>query len=74
MAAVAAEINFEASTNGMPTKSVYEIAAGFVRVANEAMARPIRNLTVSRGYDCSAHVLATFGGAGPQHCCAIALS
>ena len=36
------------------------------------MARPIRNLTTMKGYDVTAHALACFGGAGPQHCCAIA--
>lgn len=54
--------------------SVDEVAYGFIRVANEAMARPIRNLTTMKGYDVTKHSLATFGGAGPQHCCAIAKS
>lgn len=45
---------------------------GFIRVANEAMCRPIRALTQSRGYDTSKHVLACFGGAGGQHACSIA--
>lgn len=45
---------------------------GFIRVANEAMCRPIRALTQSRGFDTSKHVLACFGGAGGQHSCSIA--
>lgn len=45
---------------------------GFIRVSNEAMCRPIRALTQSRGYDTSKHVLACFGGAGGQHACSIA--
>ncbi|GLD94054.1 hypothetical protein PINS_up002665 [Pythium insidiosum] len=49
-----------------------EVASGFLRVANEAMCRPIRNLTQMKGYDISTHVLACFGGAGPQHACSIA--
>ncbi|CAN0226681.1 unnamed protein product, partial [Laminaria digitata] len=49
-----------------------KVAYGFIRVANEAMCRPIRNLTTMKGHDASTHVLATFGGAGPQHCCAMA--
>lgn len=49
-----------------------QVAYGFVRVANEAMCRPIRALTNARGFDASHHVLACFGGAGGQHCCAIA--
>jgi 5-oxoprolinase (ATP-hydrolysing) len=54
--------------------STDEVAFGFLRVANEAMARPIRNLTTMKGYDVTKHVLSCFGGAGPQHCCAIAKS
>jgi 5-oxoprolinase (ATP-hydrolysing) len=53
-------------------KSADEVAYGFIRVANEAMCRPIRALTNMRGYDAAAHVLACFGGAGGQHACAIA--
>lgn len=45
---------------------------GFVAVANETMARPIRALTESRGHSTSHHLLACFGGAGGQHACAIA--
>ncbi|XP_071594696.1 5-oxoprolinase isoform X2 [Heliangelus exortis] len=55
-----------------PALSVEEVAMGFVRVANEAMCRPIRALTQARGHDASRHVLACFGGAGGQHACAIA--
>ena len=49
-----------------------EVAYGFIKVANESMTRPIRALTEARGYDASKHRLATFGGAGGQHSCAIA--
>lgn len=45
---------------------------GFIRVANEAMCRPIRALTQSRGFDTSKHALVVFGGAGGQHACSIA--
>lgn len=54
--------------------SVDEVAQGFLRVANEVMCRPIRALTQARGYSTSKHVLASFGGAGGQHACAIARS
>lgn len=53
-------------------KSVEDVAMGFIRVANEAMCRPIRALTQSRGLDTAQHVLACFGGAGGQHACSIA--
>ena len=52
--------------------SLEEVAAGFIAVANEAMARPIREISVMRGYNIEEHTLATFGGAGPQHAVAIA--
>ncbi|KAL4882970.1 Hydantoinase B/oxoprolinase-domain-containing protein [Aspergillus karnatakaensis] len=55
-------------------KTPEEIALGFIQVANESMAKPIRALTEARGYDTSAHNLACFGGAGGQHACAIASS
>ncbi len=48
------------------------LAYGFIQVANEAMCRPIRNLTQMRGFDITKHSLACFGGAGPQHACAMA--
>ena len=54
--------------------SVEEVALGYVKVANEAMCRPIRQITESKGLDTASHVLAAFGGAGPQHACAIARS
>lgn len=67
---LADQINGETGQN----KSPEEIALGFIQVANESMAKPIRALTEARGYDTSAHNLACFGGAGGQHACAIASS
>ncbi|XP_058180943.1 5-oxoprolinase 1 [Rhododendron vialii] len=54
--------------------TVEEIAQGFVNVANETMCRPIRQLTEMKGHETKNHALACFGGAGPQHACAIARS
>uniref|UniRef100_A0A2K6QGI7 5-oxoprolinase, ATP-hydrolysing n=1 Tax=Rhinopithecus roxellana TaxID=61622 RepID=A0A2K6QGI7_RHIRO len=72
--AVATEVNSFLTSGPCPASplSLEEVAMGFVRVANEAMCRPIRALTQARGHDPSAHVLACFGGAGGQHACAIA--
>ena len=53
-------------------RSAAELAWGFLQVANEAMCRPIRNLTQMRGFNITTHILACFGGAGPQHACAMA--
>lgn len=44
----------------------------FLQVANSAMCGPIRSLTESKGHDVAKHHLASFGGAGGQHACAIA--
>ena len=57
---------------GNPPMSVEALASGFLRVANEVMCRPIRELSEARGYEPKSHVLACFGGAGAQHVCAIA--
>jgi 5-oxoprolinase (ATP-hydrolysing) len=49
-----------------------ELAAGYVRIANESMAAAIREISVARGYDVSDYALLCFGGAGAQHACALA--
>ena len=66
------QINHEAASAGQPSWSVEEVALGFLRVANETMIRPIREVSVQRGFDIQEHVLACFGGAGGQHACALA--
>ncbi|MBI5757481.1 MAG: hydantoinase B/oxoprolinase family protein, partial [Planctomycetales bacterium] len=50
----------------------HALAEGFVRVANANMVRPIRSISVAKGYDPRDYILVTFGGAGAQHACAIA--
>jgi 5-oxoprolinase (ATP-hydrolysing) len=49
---LAEQIRLETGT----TKSIDEIVYGFVKVANETMARPIRTLTEARGFKTSDHV------------------
>ncbi|MCF8720253.1 hydantoinase B/oxoprolinase family protein [Nitrospina gracilis] len=71
---LAQDINVEQKQRGEPPLSLEAIALGFVEVANETMARPIRELSIARGHDVRTHVLACFGGAGGQHACAIARS
>ena len=72
LASLTDEINDYYAAAGLPAMTMEEAALGFIRVANEVMVRPIREISVMRGFDIKAHVLATFGGAGPQHACAIA--
>jgi 5-oxoprolinase (ATP-hydrolysing) len=52
--------------------SIEEIALAFIRVANDTMAKPIREVSSKRGFALSEHTLVPFGGAGAQHACAIA--
>ncbi|KIY50075.1 hypothetical protein FISHEDRAFT_72121 [Fistulina hepatica ATCC 64428] len=68
--ALTATINTE--RGGVLPYTVDEVAAGFLRVANENMSRPMRSLTEQRGYAVSNHNLCCFGGAGGQHACVIA--
>jgi 5-oxoprolinase (ATP-hydrolysing) len=49
-----------------------EVADGFLRIAVANMANAIKKISVQRGYDVTRYVLATFGGAGGQHACAVA--
>jgi 5-oxoprolinase (ATP-hydrolysing) len=70
--AMTTRINAYYGAKGLAELSLEQVALGFLRVANEVMVRPIREISVMRGFDIKEHVLATFGGAGPQHACAIA--
>ena len=72
MADLTEKINDYCATAGLPAMTMEQAALGFIRVANEVMVRPIREISVMRGFDIKEHILATFGGAGPQHACAIA--
>lgn len=49
---------------GTPESSLYDVAYGFIRVANETMSRPIRSITQNRGFNPKNHILDVFGGAG----------
>ncbi|GLY88918.1 5-oxoprolinase [Actinoallomurus iriomotensis] len=49
-----------------------QVAAGFLEIAVANMANAIKKVSVQRGYDVTRYVLATFGGAGGQHACAVA--
>tara|TARA_B100001105_G_scaffold42254_1_gene30817 strand:- start:472 stop:2193 length:1722 start_codon:yes stop_codon:yes gene_type:complete len=69
---ITAEINAYSKERKLPAMSLEEVALGFLRVANEVMVRPIREISVMRGFDIKEHALACFGGAGGQHACAIA--
>jgi 5-oxoprolinase (ATP-hydrolysing) len=72
MESLTAEINLYYEASSRSEMSVESVALGFIEVANEVMARPIREVSVMRGFNIKEHTLASFGGAGGQHSCAIA--
>ena len=55
-----------------PTLSLEQMLAGFIEIANQRMAEAVRRITIRKGHDPADHALVAFGGAGPQHACAIA--
>ncbi len=65
-------VNKHRAGQNQAQKSLEEMALGFIQVANETMIRPMREISVAKGYDIQNHVLVCFGGAGGQHACAIA--
>jgi N-methylhydantoinase A len=65
-AAVAARL---AKPLGVDTRTA---AAGVIDVVNHAMAEALKIVSVQRGHDPRAFVLAAFGGAGPLHAAALA--
>ncbi len=67
-----AEINAWGKSHGQKTKSREDVALGFLKVSNEVMIRPIREISVMRGFDIKEHALACFGGAAAQHACSLA--
>ncbi|HRI86712.1 MAG TPA: hydantoinase B/oxoprolinase family protein [Candidatus Hydrogenedentes bacterium] len=63
----------DAANHSAPRKmSVKEVAEGFVRIATENMARPIKAISAQEGIDVREYALVCFGGAGAQHACAVA--
>ncbi len=54
------------------TKSLEEIAEGFLHIAVDNMANAIRKISIARGHDVTRYTLACFGGAGGQLACRVA--
>tara|TARA_B110000858_G_scaffold198464_1_gene265347 strand:+ start:12906 stop:14912 length:2007 start_codon:yes stop_codon:yes gene_type:complete len=52
--------------------SIEETALGIIAIANEHMAKAIRLISVNKGHDPKDFILASFGGAGGLHVCALA--
>jgi 5-oxoprolinase (ATP-hydrolysing) len=49
-----------------------ELLHALLRLAIEHMTDAIRRISIGEGYDPADHALLAFGGAGPQHACAVA--
>jgi 5-oxoprolinase (ATP-hydrolysing) len=54
------------------SKSLEDIADGFLEIAVDNMAAAIRKISIARGHDVTRYALACFGGAGGQHACRVA--
>jgi 5-oxoprolinase (ATP-hydrolysing) len=60
-----------AAATGTPM-TVEAAALGYLRIADEIMARPIKAISLARGYDLRESALVAFGGAGGMHACSLA--
>jgi 5-oxoprolinase (ATP-hydrolysing) len=60
------------ATSGQPGMSVEAVAAGFLEIAVERMARAVKHVSIRRGADPAAFTLCAFGGAAGQHACDVA--
>ncbi len=59
------------AASGRPT-TAESLAAGYLRIAVQAMANAIKRISVARGHDVTGYTLQCFGGAGGQHACGVA--
>jgi N-methylhydantoinase A len=55
-----------------PLANVEQFATGIVALAEAAMEKAIRVISIERGYDPREFTLVSFGGAGPLHACSLA--
>ncbi|PHS09672.1 MAG: hydantoinase [Blastopirellula sp.] len=52
--------------------SSQQLAEGFLRIADQNMAKAIRSVSIAQGVDPRDYALVAFGGAAPQHACSVA--
>jgi 5-oxoprolinase (ATP-hydrolysing) len=65
-------LELHAQTDGSLSED--ELLHALLRLAVEHMTDAIRRISIGEGYDPADHTLLAFGGAGPQHACAVAES
>jgi len=66
------ELRSEMEADGHAVPDERSLLEGLRQIAVERMAEAIRTVSVREGYAPEDHVLLAFGGAGPQHACAVA--
>src|SRR4051812_32810624 len=69
---VASRARLQELADAVGSKSLEEVAEGFLEIAVDNMAAAIRKISIARGHDVSRYTLACFGGAGGQHACKVA--
>ncbi|MBB1254870.1 hydantoinase B/oxoprolinase family protein [Streptomyces sp. OF3] len=67
-----AELSVRAAEATGVRRTPEEVAAGFLEIAVLNMANAVKKISVQRGHDVTRYALASFGGAGGQHACAVA--
>ena len=55
-------------------ETVEQFASGILLLAETAMEKAVRVISIERGYDAREFTLVSFGGAGPLHACSMARS
>jgi 5-oxoprolinase (ATP-hydrolysing) len=66
------ELKTKLASHGWPVPPDEELLRGLLEIAIERMAEAVRRISVREGCDPADYSLVAFGGAGPQHACAIA--
>ena len=72
------KLDFDAAFNSIKNLatalglSIEDTAAGIISIAEEHMSNALRKISIQRGHDPRQFVLASFGGAGGLHICALA--
>ncbi len=66
------ELKAEMAGAGAQAGRDEDLLEGLREIAVERMAEAIRKVSLREGYDPGRYVLVAFGGAGPQHACAVA--
>ncbi len=64
----------EMAADGVTPPSGKDLLEGLREIAVHKMAEAIRGVSLAEGHDPEGHALFAFGGAGPQHACAVAES